>query len=208
MEKSLFEYDIKTLIGELKKQKPDAQRFVYEKYFRKMHAISVRYLKNGDLAHEAVNDAYMKFFDKISNFKEESDLEVWLRRIVINASIDVMRKDKQYKKRFITDREIMDYGEPKDFSDDPKDVISLVSKELSHDEILNCVLTLPPASRLVFNLYAVDKHSHKEIAQKLNVSEGTSKWHLSNARKLLIQEIKQQRLIKSQNENEQRFFRN
>ena len=199
--------DEKSLIEQCRKQSRHAQRIVYEHYFGKMKAICIRYVKNEEDALEMLNTAFLKVFDKIKQFKAEGSLEGWMKRIVINTCIDFIRGNKNYKNKFVLTNEFAFYGAPAEeqAEEDANDL-----PQLSKEEIFEIVNELPPATRVVFNLYVIDEFTHKEIAGQLKISEGTSKWHLSNARKMLREKInKQQNEAKNKtlDENRERKLR-
>lgn len=167
---------------------PHAQKMLYDLNFKKMFAICYRYLKNEDEASQVLNEAFLKVFDKIKHYKPETKIEYWIKRIVINTVIDYIRKNKSYKANFITTDEFSLYGSPDEENDS---ITEWWNKAMAipMQDLLNEVSNLPPATRVVFNLYAIDDYKHVEIAKKINISEGTSKWHLSNARKILKDRI-------------------
>ncbi len=184
------------LVEQCKKQNRNAQKILYEQHFNKMMAICLRYLKNEDDAAEVLNNAFLKAFAKIKQYKSEGSLEGWLKRIVINSSIDFVRSNRAYRDKFIYTNEFALYGSSEE------DFVSLESfpgaaLSLNTQQIFEMVQELPPATRIVFNLYVIDEFTHKQIAVNLKISEGTSKWHLSNARKMLREKINQ--VVKTKN---------
>ena len=113
-------------------------------------------------------------------------MEGWIKKIVINTSLDFIRSNKTYRNKFILTAEFPSYD-----SSEKTDDVSFSDAEmyLSGEEMFELISALPPATRIVFNLYVVDDFKHKQIAKQLNISTGTSQWHLSNARKLLREKI-------------------
>src|SRR4029078_4787133 len=93
--------DEKVLVDDCRKQNRNAQKILYESYLKKMLPVALRYLKSEDDALEVLNDAFLKVFLKIAQYKAEGSLESWIKRIVINASIDFVRRNKSYKSNFI-----------------------------------------------------------------------------------------------------------
>lgn len=173
-----------------------------------MYAVCLRYFRNEEEVSEVLNKAFLKIFDKIEQYKAEGSLDAWIKRIVINTAIDYIRSNKEYKKRFIDIEEFSLYGYPT-VNDD--DAFMGMGDYFSKEDLLTFVCNLPPATRAVFNLYAIDEFKHKKIAQQLKISEGTSKWHLANARKLLSERIKEEWLKKKNNDEldyGKRFFTN
>jgi RNA polymerase sigma factor (sigma-70 family) len=178
--------DENVLVEQCRSQSRSAQKSLYEMFAGRMLTVSLRYLKNEDDAMEVLNNAFMKVFTKITQYKSEGSLEGWIKRIVINSAIDFVRSNKTYKKKFILTDEFALYGSP-----DEDDIADDISEEpfISTEQVFELVKELPPATRVVFNLYVVDEFKHHEIAEHLKISEGTSKWHLSNARKILREKI-------------------
>jgi RNA polymerase sigma factor (sigma-70 family) len=174
------------LLEQCRNQDRRAQKIVYEMHFKKLMPVCLRYLRREDDALEVLNDAFLKIFSKINQFKSEGSLEAWMKRIVINSSIDFIRKNKSYRSNFIHTNEFHIYGEPGQEQESERHE---PAHDISIEAIFEMVAELPPASRVVFNLFVIDGFGHKQIAEGLKISEGTSKWHLSNARKILREKI-------------------
>ncbi len=181
--------DEKVLVEQCLKQNRNAQKILYDKYYKTMIAVSVRYLKSEDDAFEVLNKAFLKVFAKLKQYKSEGSLEGWIKRIVIHTAIDSVRSNKAYRNKFILTNEFELYGLPDD--ENISDSLPDNSPALTKEQIFELVKELPPATRIVFNLYVIDDFTHKQISGQLKISEGTSKWHLSNARKLLQEKFKQ-----------------
>ncbi len=164
-----------------------------------MIAVCLRYLKNREDASEVLNTAFLKVFEKLKQYKSEGSLEGWIKRIVINSSLDFIRSNKSYRDKFVLTDEFPLYGSPEEIDHEAID-FSDADMFLSKEEIVELISELPPATRIVFNLYVIDDFSHKQVARHLNISTGTSQWHLSNARKLLKEKINQA-IIKKNNRN-------
>lgn len=180
--------DEKDLAEQCQKQNRNAQKILYDRYFKKMMTICLRYLKSEEDALEVLNNSFLKVFSKIKQYKAEGSLEAWIKKIVINSSIDFARSNKSYKDKFIHTSEFSLYSSTED-NENSLDNVPDAGSHLSAEQIFELVKGLPPATRIVFNLYVIDEFSHKQIAENLKISEGTSKWHLSNARKILKEKI-------------------
>ncbi|MEQ9375760.1 MAG: RNA polymerase sigma factor [Imperialibacter sp.] len=163
------EADEAKLIEKCRKQQPPAQRELYENYFNYAMSVALRYSQGRDEAIEIVNDAFLKTFNSLAYYDQAQGFKKWFRRIVINTAIDHYRKNK---KHYQTHDLLY-----KDQAVDPD-----VFEKFSAEEIMQCVQRLTPAYRLVFVLYAVEGYKHHEIAEMLQVSEGTSKSNLAAAR--------------------------
>lgn len=166
------------LIQGCKRNDRDSQRLLHKQYYGYAMSICVRYCRTQDEAREAVNDGFLKVFTRIEQYNEETSFKGWLRRIMINTCIDLYRKEvKHYQNQAI---------------DSVTEELTHVSAldDLSHRELMAMVQALSPAYRAVFNLYVIDGYAHKEIAELLKISEGTSKSNLLKAREILKKKIK------------------
>ncbi|HNW97820.1 MAG TPA: RNA polymerase sigma factor [Bacteroidales bacterium] len=167
------------IIEACKKNERSAQKFVYEKFFSRFYAVCVRYIKDREEALEVLNDGFINMFKNIEQYKCDGSFEGWARRIIVNKAIDYIRSNKKYKEVF-------------KYIDDYKDVpvkIEIEEDMFDINELYDMVHNLPNIYRMVFNLYAIDGFSHKEIAERIGVSEGTSRWYLSESRKMLKEKL-------------------
>ena len=156
-----------------------AQEALYRAYYKAMVTICLRYTKNEDDAVEVLNNGFLKVFQNIQRYDPaQASLYTWMRTIVVNSCLDFIRK----KARTEPHQELTNNVEVHL----PADVVS----RMKAAELLSLVRTLSPSTSAVFNLYVIEGYSHKEIGNLLGISEGTSKWHLSEARKQLQQKIK------------------
>ena len=151
----------------------NAQRQLYDTFSSKMYSVCYRYVKDSMEAEDILVTAFMKIFDKISQFKSEGSFEGWIRKIVVNEALTYLRRNRSMYLE--TDLEQAD-REP-DYSK--------LSDSLEAEDLLNMIKELPTGYRIVFNMYAIDGYSHKEIADHLGITENTSKSQLSRARTYL-----------------------
>lgn len=152
-----------------------AQGELYKRFYPAMMSLCVRYVRDRNDAVEVLNDAFLKVFKQLSRYDPaRAVLYTWMRTIMINSALDRLRKQKA-----IRDREML----PENVEEPGIDNEAL--SKLSGDELLSMIHRLPITTRLVFNLYVVDGYAHKEIAAMLTISEGTSRWHLNDARRQL-----------------------
>ncbi|MEZ4721419.1 MAG: sigma-70 family RNA polymerase sigma factor [Flavobacteriales bacterium] len=156
-----------------------SQRIVYETYYPLMLAIVRRYIRDDEEVLDVLNQGFIKVFKKIDQYHFENSFEGWCKRIVINTALDHLRSSKRYRDFFAFDAIMPSYQVYNDGLND-----------MSIDELMSIIDTISPVSKLVFNMFAIDGYSHKEIAEALNISVGTSKWHLSSARKQIQAKIK------------------
>lgn len=160
------------------------QEELFKLYFGKMLGVSMRYTKDKDTANEIVQTSFIKVFEKLKLFDDNGNFENWIKRIVINTAIDFIRKSKK-------DHYVNDLNEDYTLSSVDDIVFEEEELELSqikNELIINAIQQLSPAYQTVFNLYVIEDYTHKEIAEMLNISEGTSKSNLSKA-KVNLQKI-------------------
>lgn len=148
------------------------QKQLYELYYGKMMAVCMRYTNNREEARDILHEGFIKVYRNLSRYKPSHSLESWIRRIMINTAIDHYRKNKKYRNQVD-----LDYAAHKIEVSNHTPI-----NQLSAQEIMKLVQQLPPAYRTVFNLYVVEGYNHREIGNKLGISEGTSKSNLSKAR--------------------------
>ncbi len=158
------------LIEGCKKHDRHAQRFLYEHFAGKMHALCCRYIKDKMEAEDVLVTSFTKIFDRIGQFKNEGSFEGWIRRIVVNESLSYLRRNKSM------------YLEMDIEAADREPDYERLESQLEADDLLKLISDLPAGYRIVFNLYAIDGYSHKEIAEQLGITESTSKSQLSRAR--------------------------
>lgn len=150
-----------------------AQKYLYQKYYGKMLGIAMRFSSNRSEANDILNRGFLKVFTKLEKYEPTGSFSGWVAKIIWRTALDYIRSQAKYKN--ITDIETAyDLG-----------MESSVIDDLIAEDLFKVIQELPPASRTVFSLYVVDGYKHHEIATLLNISEGTSKWHLSDAKKRL-----------------------
>lgn len=152
------------------------QELLYRRHFPTMMRMCMRHT-NGDedRALEILNDGFLRIFKKLDTFEFKGSLEGWIRRLIFHAISDYFKSNKSYIENTVFENDTL-----------PLQIVAAeVSDQLYYEDLLKLVDTLPPATREVFQLYAIDGFSHNEIADKLLISVGTSKWHLSTAREKL-----------------------
>lgn len=149
------------------------QQQLYKLCYPEMIKVCYRYAPDADGAGSIFNDAMLRVFKNIGNYTDEGKLMAWIRTIVINCSIDFCKKRNVFKRS-------VPY-----FNEDESLIDPEVFNRVSGKEIQQLLKTLPPATATVFNMYVYEGFTHKQIGEVLAISEGTSKWHLSEARRLL-----------------------
>ena len=162
------------LIKECIDNNPKAQKELYDRFASKMMGVSYRYASSQEEAKDILQDAFIKVFGRIGSFKKEGSLEGWIRRIVVNTALDSIRKRKKDKQN-VSLTEVEHLASNKDY----------IIENLSAEDLLQMLKTIPIGYRTVFNLYAIEGYSHKEIADSLGITENTSKSQYSRAKAFL-----------------------
>ena len=165
-------YNEEELIEGCRKGNRASQKALYERYCRKMLVVCLRYSKTTAEAEDILQEGFVKVFNGIKEFRQESKLETWITRIMVNTSLNVQRR-KMYLYPMVDVEEI-----------------NLPDTELSVSgihfrQLLEMIQTLPHGCQIVFNLFAIEGFSHKEIAEQLGISEGTSKSQFARAKSLM-----------------------
>ena len=164
------------------------QQKLYETFYGKMMVVCLRYTKDQDEALDVFQEAFIKVFKNLPRYGNKGSFEGWIRRIMVNSAIDHIRKNKKLKEMVELNEEITSLGEEEDTEGE-----DLLDK-ISFQDLLECVQDLSPAYQSVFNMYVVDGFTHKEIANELGITEGTSKSNLAkakmNLKKLMLEKHK------------------
>jgi len=153
------------------------QEMLYRKFSNTMYGVCLGYTKNKEEAKDVLQEGFIKVFKNIKNYSGEGSLEGWIRKIMVNTSIDFYRV-RARKDHHIDIENIPDSQQVVDYS---------VLEIMSANEILNLIQKLPEGAKIIFNLYVVEGYTHDEIARILDISEGTSKSQFWRAKKLLQQ---------------------
>lgn len=172
-----------TLLQASEKGDEKALYRLYKMCYGVLHSIGSRYAVDEDECCILVNSAFMKIVKGLNKYSSTVPFEAWIRRIMINNCIDHHRKHRKYKKTISYSEELPDSrATPVDFN--------LADKLFDAEQLKEMIKELPPMSATVFNLFAIDGYSHKEICKMLDIKMGTSKWHLSHARSKLQLRLK------------------
>jgi RNA polymerase sigma factor (sigma-70 family) len=172
--KDIIVKDLKGLIKGCLARDRVSQRKIYELYGSSMMSLCLRYCQNREEAEEVLQDGFLKVFKNIGQFEFRGSFEGWLRRIMINSAL------QRYRNKWSDSKHVSLTDQDHFLSADTD-----LNDRLSEKELIELIQTLPPACRMVFNLYVFDGLKHREIAELLHVTEGTSKSNLSDARKIL-----------------------
>jgi RNA polymerase sigma-70 factor (ECF subfamily) len=177
MEFKIYRAKEEELIKGCLRRERTAQQQLFDLYSSKMYALCYRYVRHAMEAEDILVTAFTKVFDRIGQFKGEGSFEGWIRRIMVNEALTYLRKSRTMYLE--TDLEQAD-REP-DYDK--------LSDHLEAEDLMKMIQELPAGYRLVFNMYAIDGYSHREIAEQLGISENTSKSQLSRARVYLQKKL-------------------
>lgn len=161
-----------------------AQNRLYEMYARKMFGVCLRYASDRSMAEDFMQEGFIRVFTKLSSFKFQGSFEGWIRRIMVNTSLELLRKNDVF--RFSVELDNLNQIEDEEES---------TPDQIDAESLLNHLQEMPTGFRTVFNLYAVENLSHKEIGKMLGISEGTSKSQYARARVWLQKRLKDQKRI-------------
>ena len=154
-----------------------AQEKLYRMFAPKMFGVCLRYAKNSAEAEDNLQDGFVKVFTHINKFRFEGSLEGWIRRIMVNVSLEKFRQQ-----HVVYPVEDVGVYESKQFSED-------ILEKISADELVGLIQELPPRYRMVFNLYVMEGMNHQQISEEMGITTGTSKSNLSRAREILQQKV-------------------
>lgn len=170
----LMVMDEKTLINGCVKGEARAQKALFDKFASKMLVVCLRYFPNKMEAEDVLQDGFVKVFQKIEHYKFDGSFEGWLRRVFANTALDEIRR----RKTNIEEQDVSEFSY-KISSNNATD------GDLQADDLLKMVQALPVGYRVVFNMFAIEGYSHKEIAEILDIPENTSKSQFFRAKALL-----------------------
>ncbi|MGB0887806.1 MAG: RNA polymerase sigma factor [Vicingaceae bacterium] len=176
------QHNLDSLVNRCVKNDRKAQKELYKLFYSKMMGVCFRYTNNAEDAKDILQDGFIKVFKNIKKYNFKGSLEGWVRRIMVNTAIDHYRKNKAAL--FVDDEEGFILENSKVESDET------IYSQFGEKVIMEAIQHLSPAYKTVFNLYVIEGFAHKEIAQKLNISEGTSKSNLAKAKMNLRKNLK------------------
>lgn len=168
-----------------------AQEQLFKLYYGKMMAVCLRYTNDRDTAQEILQDGFIKVFDKLYTFESSGSFDGWIRRIMANTALDALRKNKRLN--WVEENELntkVEFNDPIDSLDFEQEF------ELKANVAMEAINELSPAYKTVFNLFVFENYSHKEIADALGISEGTSKSNFAKA-KINLQKIINKKFAKT-----------
>ncbi|MEP7170181.1 MAG: sigma-70 family RNA polymerase sigma factor, partial [Bacteroidota bacterium] len=159
------------LLHGCKEKNLSAQKELYDRFAKKMMGVCLRYADSAAEAQDTLQDAFIKVFEKIDSYHATGSLEGWIKRVMVNTALDNFRKRKNERNHLELDVNNAHHNSYEEVHD-----------SFSAQELLRVVQKLPAGYRTVFNLYAIEGYSHKEIGAMLNINESTSKSQYSRAK--------------------------
>lgn len=178
----MLKYSEQDIINGCRNNDPACQEYLYKQYYSLFLKVCARYAKSMEDAEQLLNDGFFKIFSNIKTYKEAGSFEGWMKRIMVNTCLDYL-KSKYVKTAIHTDVNTDRLPESKVWVDNSG------LNNIEFKELVSTIQSLPPMTRTVFNLFVFDDFSHKQIAVLLNISVGTSYWHVNQARILLQKKI-------------------
>lgn len=168
---------LNNIIKQCIKEDRKAQKELYKLYYGKMMNVCYRYAKNTDDAQDLLQDGFVKVFSHLKSYDFKGSFEGWIRKIMVNTAIDFYRKNKgiyfvEDENNFILETSRVESADS-------------IYSNFGVEDIMAAIQKLSPVYKTVFNMYVIDGYQHKEIAEQLNISEGTSKSNLSKAKQNL-----------------------
>lgn len=155
-----------------------AQYELFNRFSPLMLGVAMRYISDKERAEDVVQIGFIKVFKNLHRFKKKGSLEGWIRRIIVNSALDQLRKNKKYQKDVQLDDSNFSLVQE-----------SKAIEKLQAEVLLEIIKGLPEGYRIVFNLFAIEGYTHKEIAEQLNITEGTSKSQYSRAKYVLRERL-------------------
>lgn len=169
--------DLKNIIHECASGNVRAQESLYRMLAPKMFGVCLRYSKDSTEAEDNLQEGFIKVFTYIKNFRHEGSLEGWVRKIMVNVSLEKFRKQN-----VMHPVEDLSIYESQNYSND-------IIERITANELIELIQELPPRYRMVFNLYVMEGMNHKEISEEMQITEGTSKSNLARARDILKRKV-------------------
>lgn len=171
--------EIRNIINGCLKGSRRDQELLYRRYAPSLYAVCLQYSDNDEEARDILQEGFIKIFTNLSNFKHEGSFEGWMRKIIVNTALEKYRsRNRLY---MVEDIDMI----PEPFVDPDNEDYS----GLDADDLMEIIRMLPPKYRMVFNLFALEGYSHREISRMINISEGTSKSNLARARMILQRRV-------------------
>lgn len=181
--------DLDNIIRKCKRSNKRAQKELYDQYAPLFLGICMRYANSRDEAEDILQDAFVKIFFKIEQYKNVGSFEGWMKRIVVNTALTYYRLNQKH----------FHHEDIEEVQESKIDVPSTGDADFTREELFKTIKSLPEGYRAVFNMYAIEGYNHKEIGEMLRISEGTSKSQYSRAKSIIQKKLKALSQVKTKN---------
>ena len=171
--------DDETLVQKCISGNAGAQRELFDRFSPLMLGVAMRYIKDRERSEDVLQDGFIKVYKNLHRFEHKGSLEGWIRRIIVNTALDQIRKYKKEQTNIELDDTSFELVQKSD-----------AVERLQAEVLMEIVQQLPDGYRIVFNMFAIEGYSHKEIADELNITESTSKSQYSRAKSVLRKTLK------------------
>lgn len=158
------------------------QRKLFKHFYSTAMQVCMRYAGNSDEASDMLNEGFLRVFSNLDKYENTGSFDAWLKRVVSNAALD-------YRRRYATPVDMVEIDALPEMQLTDHSVNDAVAR-MSSQELIGLIQQLPPVTRTVFNMFVFEGFSHKEIAQRMDITENTSAWHVNSARAKLKEAIK------------------
>jgi RNA polymerase sigma-70 factor (ECF subfamily) len=179
------------IFGVIHKNKT-AQEFLYQKFSPKMLGICYRYAKSKMDAEDMLQEGFIKVYQEIHQFRGDGPLEGWIRRVIVNTCINILKKTKKFS-------DTIDISN----AESPHTSYQIVPSFIQAKQVIECIRLLPIGYRTVLNLYAIEGYSHREIGLMLEIEESTSRSQYSRAKNMLESILVRMEILPNKNKNQQ-----
>lgn len=173
-------FELEKVISDCKKNKRKAQVMLYKQYAPMLLGVCSRYVYDQAEAEDILQDGFLKIFGNIKEYTGKGHFENWMKKIIINTAITHFHKEKKHYY----------HEEIEDVKDFELQTSISPMQEIETKELYNLLKTMPEGYRMIFNLYAIEGYKHKEIAERLNIDESTSKTQYLRAKNWMIKQMK------------------
>jgi RNA polymerase sigma factor (sigma-70 family) len=175
-------YSDEEIVAGIKNQNRNIQEHLYKTYYSVFLKVCSRYAKNMQDAEQLLNDGFLKIFNSIGQYNFSGSLKGWMQKIIVNTCLDFLRTSYVKNEKNVT----------KELAPSVEEEVSISNtaiQSMEFKELVTLIQSLPVVTKIVFNLYVFEGYNHKEIAGFINLTEGSSAWHLHQARSLLRKKI-------------------
>lgn len=189
--KAMSESELQNHIEGCKRQDRLSQKWLFNRYYRLMFGICLRYASDQDAVQDIVQEGFLKVFNNIEGYTSKGSFEGWMRRIMVNTAIDAIRRSKATGWILVEDASVEELADDVETDEDDMEMSFTVQ------DVLRAMERLTPVYRAVFNLYVFENMRHQEIADQLGITVGTSKSNLAKARRNLRKVLLETGVFKS-----------